>query len=227
MGDKAIDLRDRPSYSLAEAARYLKLPAATLRSWVVGRAYSKSGARAGLQPLIQSVGNPPLLSFYNLIEAHVIRSLQTQHGVAIKELRVAIQFAEETLDIERLLLRKDLGTHAGQVLLDEYGNLVNLSASGRLLMRARLTEYLKRIEWDERRFAVRLYPYVLAPSTASRPIAIDPKIAFGRPIVLKKGIATEAVTARIDAGETIAALAEDYDLEPQEVEEAVIYERAA
>ena len=227
MGDKAIDLRDRPSYSLAEAARYLKLPAATLRSWVVGRAYSKSGARAGLQPLIQSVGNPPLLSFYNLIEAHVLRSLRTEHGVAIKELRVAIEYAENSLHIGRLLLSKDLSTHAGQVFLDEYGKLINLSASGQLAMRRLLDEYLKRVEWNQWEFPVRLYPYVSAQPTVPRPIAIDPNIAFGRPIVLKKGIATEAIAARIDAGETVAALAEDYDLEPQEIEEAVIYERAA
>lgn len=228
MGVKDIDIRNRPAYGLAEAARYLKLPAATLRSWVVGRAYPRGNTRATFQPLIQPAGNPPpLLSFYNLIEAHVLRSLQTEHGVAIKELRTAIEYAENSLDIRRLLLSKDLSTHAGQVFLDEYGKLINLSTSGQLAMRRLLDEYLKRVEWDQWEFPVRLYPYVSAQPTVPRPIAIDPNIAFGRPIVLKKGISTEAIAARIDAGETVAALAEDYDLEPQEVEEAIIYERAA
>ncbi len=228
IGGKDNDLRNRPTYGLAEAARYVKLPPATLRSWVVGRAYPKGNASATFQPLIHLAGNPPpLLSFYNLIEAHVLRSLRTEHGVAIEELRAAIEFAETSLQINRLLLSKELSTHAGDVFLEEYGKLINLSKSGQLAMRRLFEEYLKRVEWDQWQFPVRLYPYVSAEPTAPRPIAIDPSIAFGRPIVLSKGIATEAIAARIDAGETVAALAEDYDLDSQEVEDTTLYERAA
>ena len=228
MDAKNTNLRDQPAYSLAEAARYLKLPAATLRSWVVGRAYPKGESVATFRPLLKPARkHPPLLSFYNLIEAHVLRSLRTEHGVAIRELRRAITYAERTLKIERLLLNKDLRTHAGEVFLDEYGKLINLSTSGQIAMRRLLEEHLKRVEWDNWKFPVRLYPYVSAEPTTERPIAIDPDIAFGRPVVIRAGVSTEAIAGRIDAGETVEALAEDYDLKPEEIEEAVLYERAA
>ena len=228
MDAKNTNLRDQPAYSLAEAARYLKLPAATLRSWVVGRAYPKGESVATFRPLLKPARkHPPLLSFYNLIEAHVLRSLRTEHGVAIRELRRAITYAERTLKIERLLLNKDLRTHAGEVFLDEYGKLISLSTSGQIAMRRMLEEHLKRVEWDQWQFPVRLYPYVSAEPTTERPIAIDPDIAFGRPIVIRAGVSTEAIAGRIDAGETVEALAEDYDLKPEEIEEAVLYERAA
>ena len=228
MSNQDIHLREQPAYGLAEAARYLKLPAATLRSWVFGRAYPKGEAVATFQPLIKPARRePPLLSFYNLIEAHVLRSLRTEHGIAIKELRKAIRYAERTLNIERLLLSKDLRTHAGAVFLEEYGKLINLTASGQLAMRRLLEDHLKRVEWDQWAFPVRLYPYVSAQPTAARPIAIDPGIAFGRPVVLRMGVTTEVIAERIDAGETVDALAEDYDLKPEEIEEAVLYERAA
>ena len=228
MDAKNINLRDQPAYSLSEAARYLKLPAATLRSWVVGRAYPKGESVATFRPLLKPARKqPPLLSFYNLIEAHVLRSLRTEHGVAIRELRRAITYAERTLKIERLLLNKDLRTHAGEVFLDEYGKLINLSTSGQIAMRRLLEEHLKRVEWDQWQFPVRLYPYVSAEPTTERPIAIDPDIAFGRPVVIRAGVSTEAIAGRIDAGETVEALAEDYDLKPEEIEEAVLYERAA
>jgi len=228
MDAKNINLRDQPAYSLTEAARYLKLPAATLRSWVVGRAYPKGESVATFRPLLKPARkHPPLLSFYNLIEAHVLRSLRTEHGVAIRELRRAIAYAERTLKIERLLLNKDLRTHAGEVFLDEYGKLINLSTSGQIAMRRLLEEHLKRVEWDNWKFPVRLYPYVSAEPTTERPIAIDPDIAFGRPVVIRAGVSTEAIAGRIDAGETVEALAEDYDLKPEEIEEAVLYERAA
>ena len=159
MDAKNINLRDQPAYSLTEAARYLKLPAATLRSWVVGRAYPKGESVATFRPLLKPARKqPPLLSFYNLIEAHVLRSLRTEHGVAIRELRRAITYAERTLKIERLLLNKDLRTHAGEVFLDEYGKLINLSTSGQIAMRRLLEEHLKRVEWDNWKFPVRLYP---------------------------------------------------------------------
>ena len=228
MDAKNTNLRDQPAYSLAEAARYLKLPAATLRSWVVGRAYPKGESVATFRPLLKPARKqPPLLSFYNLIEAHVLRSLRTEHGVAIRELRRAITYAERTLKIERLLLNKDLRTHAGEVFLDEYGKLISLSTSGQIAMRRMLEEHLKRVEWDQWQFPVRLYPYVSAEPTTERPIAIDPDIAFGRPVVIRAGVSTEAIAGRIDAGETVEALAEDYDLKPEEIEEAVLYERAA
>lgn len=157
MDAQNINLRDQPAYGLAEAVRYLKLPAATLRSWVIGRAYPKGKTLATFQPLIKpACKRPPLLSFFNLVEAHVLRSLRTEHGIAISELRQAIKYAERTLKIERLLLNKALRTHAGAVFLDEYGKLVNLTASGQLAMRRFLEEHLKRVEWDQRQFPVRL-----------------------------------------------------------------------
>ncbi|HNQ56518.1 MAG: DUF433 domain-containing protein [Burkholderiales bacterium] len=228
MDAKNIHLRDQPAYSLTEAARYLKLPVATLRSWVVGRAYPRGESVATFRPLLKPARKqPPLLSFYNLIEAHVLRSLRTEHGVAIRELRRAIAYAERTLKIERLLLNRDLRTYAGEVFLEEYGKLINLSTSGQIAMRRLLEEHLKRVEWDQWQFPVRLYPYVSAEPTTERPIAIDPDIAFGRPVVIRAGVSTEAIAGRIDAGETVEALAEDYDLKPEEIEEAVLYERAA
>ncbi|MBP9656102.1 MAG: DUF433 domain-containing protein, partial [Rhodocyclaceae bacterium] len=221
MDAKNIHLRDQPAYSLTEAARYLKLPVATLRSWVVGRAYPRGESVATFRPLLKPARKqPPLLSFYNLIEAHVLRSLRTEHGVAIRELRRAIAYAERTLKIERLLLNRDLRTHAGEVFLEEYGKLINLSTSGQIAMRRLLEEHLKRVEWDQWQFPVRLYPYVSAEPTTERPIAIDPDIAFGRPVVIRTGVSTEAIAGRIDAGETVEALAQDYDLKPEEIEEA-------
>lgn len=226
---QAADLRDQPAYTLTEAARYLRLPPATLRSWVLGRPYPKGEGVAHFQPLIQpSSAQPPVLSFWNLIESHVLRSLRTQHGVSIQALRTALSYAERALGIDRLLLRDELRTDAGRMFLDRYGQLLDLSASGQLAMRHLLAEHLKRVEWDEWKFPVRLYPF-LSGETASvdKPIAIDPKIAFGRPVITRAGVSTAAIAERVDANESIADLAADYGLSESEIEQAVLFERAA
>lgn len=225
----AFDLRDNPAYTLAEAARYLRLPPATLRSWVLGRRYPVTGGAGHFHPLIRPASRqPPLLSFWNLIEAHVVRSLRTEHGVPVQALRQALGYAEKRLHIRRLLLRQELCTDAGDLFLERYGRLINLSASGQLAMRRMFAEHLKRVEWDERMFPVRLFPFVSAGAPApDHPIAIDPQISFGRPVVLRMGISTAAIADRIDVGESVIEIAEDYELSPDEIEQAVLYERAA
>lgn len=228
-GSGTRDPRDQSAYTLADAARYLKLASATLRAWVIGRHYPTATGTERSQPLIHPPQRqPPILSFWNLVEAHVLRALRTDHGVSLREVRQALQYAEKSLHIERLLLRKELRTNAGQIFLERYGALINLSASGQLAMRKVFEEHLERVEWDAGQFPVRLYPFVSAEAQATeRPILIDPTIAFGRPVVSRLYISTAAIADRIDAGETVDELAADYGLTTAEIERAVLYERAA
>jgi uncharacterized protein (DUF433 family) len=158
----------------------------------------------------------------------VLRSLREQHAVSVKALRSALAYAEKQLGIDRLLLREELRADAGKIFLDRYGELIEVSASGQMVMRKVFDEHLKRIEWDASRFPVRLFPFVSFTTPASeRPIVIDPRVAFVRPVLVRAGISTSAIVQRIDAGETVDAIAADYDLGHSEVEEAAVCERAA
>lgn len=223
------DLRDQPAYGLAEAARYLKLPPATLRSWVAGRSYPTGQGTGSFSPLIHPpVRRPPILTFWNLIEAHVLSSLRRGHSVSIKDVRTALEYAQRKLKIGRLLLHPNLQTDAGMLFLERYGQLINLSRSGQLVIREALERHLKRVEWDEWQFPVRLYPFLPDEEQSERkPIAIDPKVAFGRPVVVRAGVSTAAIADRVDAEESVEDIAEDYDLTVAEVKQAVIFERAA
>lgn len=216
---------DAPAYGFAEASRYLKLAPATLRSWVIGRNYPKRYGVGHFEPLIRLADEErKLLSFANLIEAYVLKALRQEHGVSMDAVRNALNYAERKLNISRLLLSPDLQTTAGDLFLKRYGELINLSQSGQLALRRMFEEHLKRIEW-ENKIPNRLYPYYGVDE--EKIIAIDPSIGFGRPVLIRKGISTAIITDRIDAGESIEELAEDYALNTKEVEMAIIYERAA
>jgi len=227
--DAVNDPRNQPAYSVTEAARYLKVASATLRAWVVGRPYPKADGVGHFRPLIDPPSRQPTnLSFWNLIEAHVLRSLRTEHGVSLKDVRQAISFAEKTLNVESLLRSKELRTQGGELLLERYGKLIELSASRQLAMRRLFHDHLARVALDEWQFPIRLYPFISADvPTSERPIAIDPSIAFGRPIVVRTGVGTNTIAERIDAGEDITEVANDYGLSETEVEQAILYERAA
>jgi uncharacterized protein (DUF433 family) len=224
-----VDARIQPAYSLSEAAHYLRLSSGTLRSWMIGRPYPTTEGPRTFAPLLQPARkSPPTLSFWNLIEAHVLRALRTEHGVPVPAVRKALRYAEKELGIEKLLLRRDLMTDAGRIFLERYGELIDLSNSGQLAMRRVLETHLKRVDWDARSLPARLYPFLSSDAAAEdRPIAIDPTIAFGRPVVKRLGVSTEAIAGRLDAGESVADIAADYDLTESEVEQAVLYERAA
>jgi uncharacterized protein (DUF433 family) len=222
-----LEARNEPAYSITEASRYLRLLPATLRSWVLGRPYPTARGLSQFAPVLKlAKKDPATLSFSNLIEAHVLRSLRTEHGVPLAAVRQARAHAQRELKIDLLLLREELCTAGGELFLDRYGELVNVSASGQLAMRKVFEAHLKRVEWGKLRFPVRLYPFLVSES-ADRSIVIDPQISFGRPVVSKAFISTRSIVDRIDAGEKVEDVAHDYDLTPDVVEAAVVFERAA
>lgn len=216
------------AYPVSEAAKYLRLPGATLRSWFAGRSYPTAKGQSRFEPLLQPANlSPVTLSFENLIEAHVLRSLRTEHGVALVEVREALSYAETQLRITRLLTRPELRTSGGKLFLEHYGALVNLSASGQLAMKRIFERHLARIEWNKLQAAVRLYPFLTGEASDARPIVIDPAVSFGRPVVAEAFVSTRAILERIDAGEAVEDVAHDYDITVAAIESAVIFERAA
>jgi len=72
---------------------------------------------------------------------------------------------------------------------------------------------------------VRIYPFTRNPADGSpRIVVLDPLVRFGCPMIAGKGITTEIVFGRHQAGDSIAELADDYGLAISEVEEALRYE---
>jgi uncharacterized protein (DUF433 family) len=220
------DAREWPRYNVAQAARYVQIAPATLRSWVVGRRY---GANRYFEPLI-ALPSPddPRLSFSNLVEAHVLRSLRTKHEVPMSAVREALDYAANEFNIPRLLLSDELRTAAGTLLIEHLGKLVDLGRSGQIVLKELLQAHLQRIDRDLKGLPFRLYP-VISSSGVSGPkiVGIDPAVAFGRPFIIGKGVRTSTIAERIDAGEAREDVAADYLLDDREIEEAILYERAA
>jgi len=76
--------------------------------------------------------------------------------------------------------------------------------------------------------AVRLYPFSRRPApnapdfaASPRVVVIDPRVAFGRPMLAGAGVTTLSIAERFDAGESIDALAADYGCAREQIEEAI------
>ena len=113
---RSHDPRQLPCYPISEVARYLEVPAATIRYWSVGR--------GSYEPLITVPSRTPtLLSFLNLTELHVLAAIRRKHGVKMQSVRKAIQYLADRfrgeLEARHPLISRELETDGLEMLIDE------------------------------------------------------------------------------------------------------------
>jgi uncharacterized protein (DUF433 family) len=220
------DPRLAPAYTLAQAARYLRIPLPTVRSWVIGRDYPRRTGQARFHPVVEPPKDPSQrLSFRNLVELAALRALRTDHGLKLSAVREALGFVRTKFGDEAPLASHDLYASPGELFLERYGELINLNRAGQLGIRAVLQGLLTRLKWD-RNQAVRFFPPVPSRPDAKN-IMLDPTVSFGRPVLSRLGVTTSVIVDRINAGEGPAEVAQDYGATDEEIMDALAYERAA
>lgn len=215
--------RELPLYTIAEAARVVRLHPATLRSWVLGRSYPTRSGHKSWSPLIR-VADADLgrLSFANLVEVHVLSALRGKQ-VRVDRIRSATKFIRDSMKTEHPLADVDTHTDCIDVYVEYLGRLVNVS-SPQTSLRPLLERYLERIERDENGLASRLFPITRDDGSNARSILIDPSCRFGRPVLASTNLETAIVADRFLAGDSTAALAADFAIGEAAVEEAIRFE---
>ena len=223
------DPRNIPTYSIGDAARYLRIPRSTIRSWTVGHSYPVKDGSSFFHPLIDiSVEKPYLLSFTNLVEVHVLRAIRQHHKIQLNKVREALDFIDEQFKVPHPLAKEDFRTNGVDLFIERYGELINASRGGKEELKEALNAHLERIEPDDSGLAIKLYPFTRSDEIDNpRLVVIDPRIAFGRLTIAGTGIVTNILKERYKAGDSIEDLAEDYDCDRLSIEEAIRCELSA
>ena len=227
------DPRLVPAYSVAEAARYLRMHEATLRSWVVGRLYPAGGHTKRSRPL-SHLDDPgkQYLSFINLVEAHVLAAIRRRHGVKLPKVRKALDYIHRQFSAERPLIDQAFQTNGLDLFVERYGELINASREGQHAMKEIIGVYLRRIERDAKGLPIKLYPFTrdtqsdAAPASDPRVVVMNPAISFGRPVSAGTGVPVSSIYERYKAGDSVADLVRDFRLETSAIEEAIRCEAA-
>jgi uncharacterized protein (DUF433 family) len=204
-----------PNYSSVEAALYLRLKVQDVRRWVG-------------EGIVQSPDGG--ISFLNLLELHILKGLRKQFGVPLQRIRHALEeYREENCRAEysdHPFLDPRLETDGIHLFLhegDEYLNLNRLRQRGFPQI---LSTYLRRID----RLAsgeFHFFPFIVGEDAHEpRTIQISPTIAFGRPVLARTGIATDVIAGRFRARDSISDLAEEYEISPGLIEDAIRWELA-
>lgn len=210
------DIREFPRYSISEAAFYLRIPPTTLHAWTRGQNYvTAKGVHRTFRPLI-SLGDRTnkLLSFYNLVEAHILRST-TEGGVPLLNVRTALDYVCKRFPGDHPLITQDFEISGKDLFVKHLSSTINATAQGQTVMREILEEHLRLIPRDGRGLPMRVFPI------NSRRLAIDPMFSSGKPIVKDRGIAASVLWGRNRSGEEIAEIANDYGMTETEVKEAI------
>jgi uncharacterized protein (DUF433 family) len=215
------DTRLLPAYTFSEAAKYLRLPVATLRNWSVGLGKTKP---------VFTMDDPErrFLSFMNLVEAHILAGIRRRHGVGLPQVRTALDYVRRRCGVDRPLIDQSFQTDGRSLFIDKLERLINASKGGQLAM-PDLLPRLERIERDPQGLPLKLYPFTRAleshSSTADPKIVVmNPRISFGRPSV--GGVATSTIWNRFLAGDSPGDLSRDYGLTAEAIEEAIRCEAA-
>ena len=207
-----------PSYSVTEAALYLRLPSSTLRAWI--------GRQSGFEPLISPAQEKPLtLSFINLIEAYVLASIRRKHRVSMNKMRKGLNFISQNYPSQNPLAEKNFETDGLRLFLRQAGLVYEISRGhGQIMREEVIKHYMQRVQRDLHGLPIKLYPFSgSGEPNEPRSILIDPKISFGRPILSDINIPVEIIAERHMAGESIEEMAGDYECNKQKIEEAIRY----
>lgn len=226
-GEPLADPRlDLPLYAVPEAARLARVPTSSLWNWVRGYAYPTQGGTRRAKPVLPTMreGGTPTLSFVNLMETVALAGFR-QTGVSMQRVRKALEYAKKAMEETHPLASERILTD-GRDLFWEYQEhkdpkvqLFNLVYEGQKVFPEAVERYLREVEWGQDHYATRWWPG--APEAGAGAVVLDPKRAFGAPVVAGTGIRTEDVFDRFSAGEPIDTLASDYGLTVEQIEAAI------
>jgi uncharacterized protein (DUF433 family) len=216
------DLAERPTYAIAEAARYCAISPQSVARWRAGYTYPTLHGLRRSGPLTGG-GPAGLLTFTELIEVAVVAAAR-KAGVPMRAVRRAITAAQGAYGVERPLMLISFSTDGRELFTRELeaegrSRYVNLSRFGQVAWE-HIRDVLRDLEYDDATgLALRWFPV-----GRDSPIVIDPQVSFGRPYVLHKGVSTDAVLSRFRARESLEDITEDLDLTRDEAEAALRFE---
>lgn len=224
--DPHLEIRALPNYTVLEAAHYLSISPSTLASWVAGRSYPTRTGRRHFRALIPPAQRRPtlLLSFVNLVEAHVLHAIRHHHNVKLPKVRRALRFVEEKMNIPHPLVNQQFQTDGVDLFIDFLGgDMVIASEDGQKAFREAFEAHLSRVQYDENKIAQRLFLFTRPGHEIDQPryVVMDPMISFGRPVINGSGVPTSAIYERYIAGDDPEHLAMDYRRELPEIHEAI------
>lgn len=224
MTPMSVTVLEREMFSEAEAARLLRVAQGTLHYWLEG------GDRRGrsYNPILRvEPSGRRVVTWGEFVEASLLRQYRKEHRVPMPELRTVIEMLREQYGTPYPLATVKPFVGPGPRLLLETQEEAGLAgefwlvalAYGQPVLTAPSESFVTSVEWAED-VAVAWRPHAEPGS----PVRMRPDVRFGLPAV--GGIKTEVIWEHLETDESFDEVAEEFDLEVDEVRWAHAYETA-
>ena len=216
-------------YSMSEAGRILQVSSQSIGNWFRGY---RRGEKL-YEPLFQSPGVTAAardrISFLELAEAKVVAACRAQ-GLGMIRIRRAREFAREWLGAEYPLATQGFKTDGSRILYAfedrqearpsgpmfvDVGN-----SAGQTTLPGYITDALTLFEFASES---QVWPARFYPRGEGVPIQIDPHIRGGQVSIAGRGLPIESIKRRYRGGDSARHIAEDFELDPAEVDAVIEY----
>ena len=211
-------------YTPSAAAALLGERTSTIRRWAFGYRRGGQPYPAAIQTEIPALEGVRVLTFPELVELMFIQGL-LRSGLSWPKVRDASRVAARLLEGEPHPFATSRWFHDAAALYLRLGMehdeplLVEVAGHGQLTMEPVLRPYLQQLEFGSDGRATRWYPRGTASS-----VVVDPKRAFGMPILDRGGVPTETLAGLHRAGDSPQEIASAFGLDEVDVQEAIAFE---
>jgi uncharacterized protein (DUF433 family) len=207
-----------PLFTIDEGARHLGMAASTLRDW--------TQRTAGPAPLVHrlrpSTPRAASLPFIGAVEAHMLRGFR-ELGLTPGELRAAVTRLRQDTGDEYALATRKVATDGVNLLV----NMADSLSEAPQWVRARdgqgaiaevIGQYLKFVTWKSPdRYPLRL----TLKAYQGADVIIDPRFAFGQPVLEREKIRVEDILDAFWAGESYTTIAGEFGVTTDAVEAVI------
>jgi uncharacterized protein (DUF433 family) len=221
-------------YTRAEAARLIGVTQTRLRRWVGGYTYwyrhqsveSRRRRPAVVQSKLPVLGGSVALSFVELMELRVVKAL-VDRGISLQHVRAAATLAARQFDTSYPFAARRVFTDGQRVFATlardpSVAEMIELSrdAMDQIIAGRVFEPFLDDVDFD----AVTTLAERWWPLGRSVPVVLDPRIAFGAPVVAGTRIRTNIV-AGMASRTTPDETARVYRVSVESVQAAVRFEQ--
>jgi uncharacterized protein (DUF433 family) len=206
-----VDKFRDPLLTPGETAHHLLMPRSTMYHWL--------GDDAAGEPLVHRVSpekrGRPSVPFVAVVEAYVLRSLRDLN-LKMRDIREAAATVRREFDTPYGLARKRIATDGIDIFIEYAEDDIRRARDNQQPIRDVIRGYLTYIDWDASdgfasRLKLRQYPDVA-------PVIIDPRFAWGRPVLQTSKVPVGAIVDLWQAGESLDTVAEEYGLTRDQAE---------
>jgi uncharacterized protein (DUF433 family) len=144
--------------------------------------------------------------------------------VPLQRIRPAVEVLAKEIGVEHALASRRLYTDGAEVLFDYANRRGEAKVADLVVLRTKqhqftdvVSDYLHRIEYGGDGWA----DSVRLPTYGNAEVVVDPRVAFGLPLVVHGGARVEDLVDRFQAGDSVKEIASDFNVPATQVEDVI------